>query len=42
MRDALTHHFAHEGLFAAGCNHLNVGTSANLQECDTLDIVWER
>ena len=29
-RDALIHHFAHEGLFATGCNHFNVGTGANL------------
>lgn len=41
MGDALTHHFAHKGLFATGCDHLNVRASANLKECDTLDIVWE-
>jgi len=29
-RDALIHHFAHEGHFAAGRDHFNVGAGANL------------
>jgi hypothetical protein len=29
-RDALIHHFAHEGLFDTGRNHLNVGAGADL------------
>jgi hypothetical protein len=42
MRDTLIHHFAHEGLFATWCDHLNVGAGANLKEgCDTLDVVWK-
>jgi hypothetical protein len=29
-RDALIHHFAHEGLFSTGRNHFNVSAGANL------------
>jgi hypothetical protein len=31
-RDTLTEHFAHEGLLATRRDHLNLGTSANLQK----------
>jgi hypothetical protein len=30
--DALTQHFAHKSLFAAGCDHLNFSTGGNVRD----------
>jgi len=40
QRDALPHHFAHESLFATGCDHLNFRTGTNLREVFNIDQKW--